>query len=270
MAGTKAVVWTLGVLLALAACASLTPTPEFMRIPRDIRTGAAEMVIEPVERGVSREEVARALDAMIASAPVCMGWPGLWLDGDQRRNVFLARFDMMARDWGETFAAESRQRMQDFVELGFLTARERPELGVGVAEYTLTQLGSGYLSGSPYGGARPSFCAPSQRQLEAVVAMDWGNFDCGSLRVRFTHIAADWPSWASTERARARVAETWAPIGVTAAGAVTLSRQWFRQNQLPPGVSQNGELRSLCYDSARARVVGGDLDLRVPHEQALN
>jgi|CXWL01.1.fsa_nt_gi hypothetical protein len=272
MTATKAIVWVLGGALALtmSACASLTPTPEFMRIPRDIRTGAAEMVIERVEQDVSREEVAQALGVMIARAPVCMSWPGLWLEGDDRRNVFFARFDLMARDWGQGIADESERRMQEFVELGFLTKRERPEIGAGAFEYTLTPEGSDFLHGTPYGGDRPSFCAPSQRRLAEIVAIEWGNYDCGGMRVRFTHVADDWPTWARTDGARARVAEAWAPIGAVASGAVTLSRQWFRQNQLPEGVSKNGELRSLCYDSADDRVTGEDLDLRAAPEPALN
>ena len=250
-------------VLTVTACAvgaSIPADPEFARMPREIRIGAADMVIEPVNQDVSREEVAAAVQAAVARETLCFPWPGLWLDASDRRSFFYARYDLMARDWGADVAAASRQRMQEFVDLGFMVARERPDRGLDVVEYTLTTDGEAYLRGSPYGGGRPSFCAPSQRRVIEITRMDWGQYDCGNLHVTFRHVADDWPAWARSESARSRVASTWAPPGVESEGSISLSRQWFRRGQLPPD-RENGELRSLCVDSSRQRVIGDDLDL---------
>lgn len=249
--------------LALAGCAlaDVPTVEEFQRLPREIRTGAADMIIEPVEETVSREEVMAAVQALTQRESLCFSWPGLWLDSSNRRNFYFARYDLMARDWGQDVADTSRARMQEFVDLGFLIARERPDIAPGVVEYTLTVDGVAYLRGSPYGGERPAFCAPSQRRVVEVTSMEWGQFPCGSLRVRFNHIADDWPAWARTANARTRVATAWAPVGVESIGSVTLSRQWFRQDAMPESAERNGELRSVCYDASRQRVIGEDLEL---------
>ena len=233
---------------------------EFSRMPREVRLGAADMVIARVGEDVTRDEVTAAVQTMVENEPMCFPWPGLWLDASDRRNFYFARYDLMARDWGATVAANSRQRMQEFVDLGFLTARDRPDLGTGVVEYSLTPDGATYLRGSPYGGERPSFCAPSQRRVLEITSMEWGQYDCGSLHVAFTHVADDWPAWARSEAARARIASTWGPVGVASQGTVTLGRQWFRRGELPSN-RNNGELRSVCYDGSRQRVVGDDLEL---------
>jgi hypothetical protein len=246
----------------LGACAGLGEFPtrdEFRRVPREIRIGSAESVIERVEGTVDRAEVAAAVGALVAAAPLCYPWPGVWLDGSDRRNVYFARYDLMARDWGNDVASASQQRMREFVELGFLTARERPDIGPGVVEYNLTSDGVAFLRGSPYGGARPQFCPNAQRRVVEITNMEFGQFDCGSLRVSFTHTADTWPTWARTEAARQRVDATWAPPGAPLSGQVTLGRQWFRRGAEPPGV-QSGGLRSLCLDSAR-NVIGDDLNL---------
>ena len=249
-----------------AGCASLLPPPGAIRPPFAIRAGIAEMVIERVELGVSREEVAAAAQAVIGAASACFPWPTLWIEGDDRRNIFRVRFDLMTRDWGAEVAQASALRMQDFVDLGFLTRRERPDLGAGAVEFALTREGTAYLRGSPYGGQRPSFCAPAGRRLVEISSMEWGEFACGSLRVRFTHVGEEWPAWARTERARARMVETWAPLGAPIAGTVSLGRQWFRPNEVPAEMSRNGGLRSLCYDAARGRITGDDLELNAPME----
>lgn len=253
------------VTATVAACAlgdiSLpTLQRQSARMPREVRMGAADMAIAPVGEEVSREEVATAVRTMVAQAPMCFPWPGLWLDASERRSVYVARYDLMARDWGSTAAANGRQRMQEFVDLGFLTASDRPDLGPGVVEYNLTEAGSSYLRGSPYGGDRPTFCAPSERRLVEITNMEWGEYDCGSLHVTFAHSADDWPAWARTEASRARIASTWGPVGAVAPGTVTLSRQWFRRSDLPRGRA-NGELRSVCYDATLQRIVGDDLEL---------
>ena len=152
-----------------AGCASLLPPPGAIRPPFAIRAGIAEMVIERVEPGVSREEVAAAAQAVIGAASACFPWPTLWIEGDDRRNIFRVRFDLMTRDWGAEVAQASALRMQDFVDLGFLTRRERPDLGAGAVEFALTREGTAYLRGSPYGGQRPSFCAPAGRRHRRVV-----------------------------------------------------------------------------------------------------
>jgi hypothetical protein len=253
-----------GLLAALGGCAVsdiVSSESEYARMPREIRTGAADMVIERVEADVPRQEVAAAVQALVEREAICFPWPGLWLDASDRRNFYFARYDLMARDWGADVAVSSRQRMQEFVDLAFLTARPRPDLGADVVEYALTPEGLGYLRGSPYGGERPSFCAPSQRRVVEITRMDWGQYPCGNLYVGFTHVVDDWPIWARSESARSRVASTWGPPGAQGEGSVSLSRQWFRRDQVPDGMARNGALRSLCYDAQRQRVVGDDLEL---------
>jgi hypothetical protein len=232
-------------------------------MPREVRTGAADMVIVRVEPTVERAEVAAAVQRLVHDAPLCFPWPGLWLDASDRRHVYYARYDLMSRDWGGEVAEASSQRMQEFVDMGFLTARPRPDRGEGVVEYMLTDSGDAYLRGSPYGGARPQFCPNAERRLVDITNMQFGQFECGSLQVRFTHTGDNWPTWARTAAARERVAATWAPVGETSEGAVTLGRQWFRLNALPSG-EQNGALKSVCYDASRQSVTGGDLSFSPP------
>jgi hypothetical protein len=256
----------LGVLAAsVTACASVIGAPtrdQFMRMPSEVRSGGAELVLAPVETGVSHDEVMAAVQRLVADAPACMSWPSLWLDASDRRNVYVARYDLMTRDWGSEVAAASIARMQEFVDLGFLTARPRPELGAGAVEYTLTESGDGVLRGSPYGGERPSFCGPLERRVVEISAMEFGRYPCGNLFVRFTHIADGWPSWAHTPAARARVEQSAAAIGVVAAGTVSLSRQWFRHSATPSGVT-NGDLQSVCLND-RGQAGGDDLNLAAP------
>lgn len=252
-------------VLMLSACASgegfVPVAPDDPRMPREIRLGSADMVIGPVEQDVSREEVLTAVQALLIREPVCFPWPGLWLSEAPYRSVFYARYDLMSRDWGSDVAEASRVRMQEFVDMGFLLARPRPDLGPGAIEYTLTSDGVAYLQGSPYGSIRPSFCGPSQRRVVEITRMEYGQFDCGSLRVTFTHGSDDWPNWARTQTARERVGEVWAPPGGVAEGTVSLGRQWFRRAVMPSDMRQNGELRSLCYDTERQQVVGEDMQL---------
>lgn len=260
-------------MLAAASCSTpeLTPQPieeavpfadRSHLMPRQIRTGTADMIIARVEREVSQDEVATAVRALVADAPVCFPWPSVWLQGNEWRTVFLVRYDLMGRDWGSDVSTNYRRRMQEFVELGFLTARERPEVGPGVVAYTLTREGDRYLRGSPYAGSqRPTFCAPAQRSLVAITSMEWGQYPCGTLRVRFTHVADAWPAWASSASTRDRVEATYGALGLQKEGVVTLGRQWFARGEVPADMAANGDLRSLCYDDARENIVGTDLDL---------
>lgn len=260
--GKHALLWslTLAALSVVVACSGLSTTRQVgPPPPRDIRLGLAQMAIVRVEADISRDEVTEAVSGLVAGATICMGWPTLWLEGDGRRTAFNVRFDLMARDWGEDIAADSERRMQEFVDVGYLIKRERSDLGQRAVTFVLTSEGYAALRGSPYAAQRPTFCGASGRRLVDITAMQWGEFDCGSLRVEFTHVADSWPAWARTEGARARIASTWAPIGETMPGSVTLSRQWLRADV--PGRNRNGELRSLCYDSAHERIVGDDLNL---------
>ncbi len=255
-----------GLALAIAACADLgigISASGGPRPPAEIRTGAAEMALQAVESDVAAEEIARGVQRLVDEALVCMSWPALWLEDTGRRAQFLARYDLMARDWGGEVSAESAARMQEFVDLGFLTAQARQNVGAGAVLYTLSAEGQAALQGSPYGGARPSFCGPSGRRVQEITNVEWGEFDCGNLRVSFTHMAEGWPMWARTESTRARIAQTWSPPGRSLAGRVTLSRQWYRNDTLPSGDFENGALRSVCFDPVRTRFAGSDLDLNV-------
>jgi hypothetical protein len=238
------------------------------RPPREIRTGAADMVLQGVEQSVTREEVAAAVQSMIAVAPVCTPWPAVWLQGNERWAAFVVRYDFMTRDWGQNVSTADEQRMEEFVAMGFLARRDRPEMGAHVVEYTLTEAGRSALRGSPYGGDRPSFCGPAQRRLLEITAMDFGRYPCGNLFVRFQHVSDTWPTWATSNRTRDRIAAMWPALGTPAEGSVSLNRQWFRTNELPRD-RQNGSLQSVCYDSAHERVTGDDLNLFVDQQPAI-
>ena len=245
-------------LLLLAGCATeLQQLPESgPRMPREIREGRADSVVQAVESDVSREEVVAAINAMLTRTPICMRMPGLWLDGEVRLGVFVVRYDLMERDWGGDVAAGARRRMDEFVEMGFLTAQDG-----AATTYTFTETGRDLLSGSFESRDPPSFCGPAQRRVAEITNMEWGSFNCGSLRVRFTHVADSWPSWATSETARTRAVEAMSPPGETAAGSVSLTRLWFSRENREQSAN-NGALRSLCYDAARQVYAGGDLNLR--------
>ncbi|HRK64984.1 MAG TPA: hypothetical protein PLN53_11360 [Terricaulis sp.] len=243
--------------LSVIACAA----PSGPSAPREIRTGAAETAAQYVESSVSPEEVAAAVQAMIAVEPICASWPTLWLQDGGRRTLFIVRYDLMARDWGADVAANSQGRMNEFVASGFLTERARSDIGPGVVEYVLTPAGDQAMSGSPYSGERPNFCAPAERRLVSVTAMEWGQYECGNLRVRFEHVGDDWPSWARAQATRDRLAQSWPAVGAPAQGTVTLSRRWFSESANGMG---RGELASVCYDANRRRILGDDLELFSP------
>lgn len=254
--------WWVAALVVVTACESFTPAPPSRsgELPRDIRLGYAEMITQGVEPEVSATEIADAVGVLVSEARVCLPWPALWLDPERRRSMFDVRLDLMARDWGSEVAAQSAARMQEFVDGGFLTRRERPELGAGAVTYALTPEGAAAMRGSPYGGERPQFCAPAGRRLGEVTTMEWGEFACGNLKVAFTHVADSWPAWVSSESSRARLLQAWGPPGTVTPGSVTLSRQWFQRSRVPRGRA-NGELRSVCYSTRNERVLGDDLNL---------
>ncbi len=247
---------------ATSACSMTSPAQqaEFLRTPREVRSGGVDSAVAPVERDVSREEVAAAVRSILERSPICVSWPAVWLNEGPSRSAYVLRADLMARDWGEEVAREGERRMDEFVDMGFMTKRERPELGARVHEYALTPLGRLHLQGSPYGGDRPVFCAPSQRRLIELTRVEFGQFPCGTLRAYFTYTAQDWPAWAQTTAARARIADDIGTIGAVQNGAVSLGRQWYSQTALPAGVT-NGSLQSICYNAQYQRVTGDDLDL---------
>lgn len=262
MRSVKALVWAGSVMVA-AACAILGPSDlEWRRLPQDIRTGAAEMAITPVEPEVSREEVSEAVRALVEGAPFCISWPALWMEGG-RQTAFVVRFDLMARDWGSDVALESERRMQEFLDWGFLTKRARPEIDARAFEFSLTSEGRSYLRGRPSGNVQASFCPSAGLRLVEITELEWGEFACGNLRAHFSYSADTWPDWARTPEARARLAAAHPPAGAAPRGVVSLSRQWFRPSLLPSG-RRNGGLSSVCYDRERGRVVGDDLDLHAP------
>jgi hypothetical protein len=229
------------------------------RMPREIRLGSAEMVIQRVEEDVSRTEIAAAIEPMLANAPICIRFPPLWLERGRLTN-FTVRYAMMARDWGEDAARGAEAQMDEFVALGFMTKRSVSTSDPRAIEYTLTADGQRYLSGVIEPGRRPSFCAPAERQLADITAIEWGEYPCGTLQVRFRHVADAWPSWARTEEVRATLAATWPALGEPGSGSVSLGRQWYGRDALPAGFA-NGSLRSVCYDASRRVVTGTDLNL---------
>ena len=248
--------------IGVFACACSAPSAGPVA-PREIRTGVAATAAQYVESSVSPDEVAATVQAMIANEPVCTAWPTLWLQEGGRRTLFIARYDLMSRDWGPDVAQSSLQRMEEFVASGFLTRRSRDDLGSGVVEYVLTPAGDAVMSGSPYSGERPTFCAPAERRLTEITAMEWGQFPCGNLRVRFAHVSDDWPSWARAEATRARLAQTWPALGGAVEGQVTLSRRWYAARERQRDIG-HGELASICFDANRNRIIGDDLELFSP------
>lgn len=255
------------IVAVTAACSMASPAQqaELLRTPFEVRSGQADSAVAPVERNVSREEVAAAVRPILERSPICISWPAVWLNEGSSRSAYVLRADLMARDWGEDVAREGERRMDEFVDMGFMTKRERPDVGARAHEYALTPLGRQRLQGSPLGGGRPVFCAPSQRRLIEVTRIEFGRFPCGTLRAYFTYAAQDWPEWARTDAARARIADDIGTIGAVENGAVSLGRQWFSQRALPQGVT-NGSLQSTCYNAQYQRVADDDLDL---HAQAM-
>lgn len=267
----RAVPYLLLALTVLAACTTVPgPEPSGMpasmqeegarttaRMPRELQFGGVDMIIQRVEPDVSREEVMAAIGPMIANAPVCLRWPALWME-QARRTSFSVRYDLMTRDWGEAAVAAARARMAEFVDMGLL--QEQAGAYEGTVVYVVTSTGLQFLRGVVEPGARPTFCGPAERRLVAIEALEWGQFPCGTLRVRFTHEGDAWPSWATSEHTRARLAPVWPAAGAPVAGSVSLSRQWFAREALPPG-AQNGALRSACFDARRQEIIGDDLNL---------
>jgi hypothetical protein len=168
----------------------------------------------------------------------------------------------MARDWGEQASAAAQAQMDEFVAIGFLSAAPALSPDSRAVEYRLTAAGQRYLTGLIEPGRRPQFCAPAERRLVEITEMQWGQYPCGTLRVHFNHVGDAWPAWATTESTRARLAMSWPPVGEASPGVVSLSRQWFRRDEVPEGQT-NGSLQSLCYDASRRIVTGNDLDLAV-------
>lgn len=255
--------------LAGAACAGgPEPAPQIAadvngtaRMPREIRVGATGMVIQAVEQDVSRQEVAAAIGPMIANAPICMNWPALWIE-QARRTSLVVRYDLMARDWGASAVASAHARMDEFVELGLMSAASGAD--PNIVSYTLTDTGERYLDGAIDAGRRPDFCGPAERRLVEITTLEWGQFPCGTVRVSFTHDGEAWPSWVRSDATRARLAAAGWPTPETAVnGSVSLSRQWFRRQDLPQG-ALNGGLRSACYDARRQQITGDDLLLSLP------
>jgi hypothetical protein len=265
LAGLAAVACASAPEPAPAPVAAFTPPPiaendlggSTARIPREIQLGAVDMVIQRVEQNVSRAEVIAAIAPMIANAPVCLRWPTLWIE-QARRGAFVVRYDLMARDWGQPAAASAEARMDEFVAMGFL--QRQSGASPQIVNYVLTEAGLAYVNGMIEPGRRPSFCAPAERRLVAIEAMEWGQYPCGTLHVRFTHEGDAMPSWVRADATRARLEQVWPQAGAPVNGEVSLSRQWFRRQNLPSG-AQNGSLRSACYDARRQEITGDDLNL---------
>lgn len=242
--------------------------PEFQtdsataRVPRELFGTFAEMVIQRVEPEVSREEIYRVVQSLVADSTACLPVPSVWLSAPPRAGAFVVRYDLMQRDWGDDVARNARGRMDELVASGFLTQEDRPEVGVGAVRYDTTREGRDYMRGTIDSGQRPAFCAPAGRRLVEITSLEWGQYPCGTLRVRFTHVADDWPVWARHEATRARLAQSWPAHGETGVGEVSLSRQWFAAGRLPRGAT-NGALISACMDEERERVVGSDINLAV-------
>lgn len=264
-----AVLMSLGVSVASApltvaaaqeADAQLSPSA---RRPRELGTLFAELVIQRVERGVSRDEVFAAVQRILTTAEICVPIPSVWLAAPPHAGAFVVRYDLMRRDWGEQTVSNARPRMDEFVASGFLTEETRDDIGEGVVRYDTTRAGRAYLRGSFNSGQRPRFCAPAERRLVEVSAMEWVDTECGTLRVRFTHVADDWPSWARHVATRERLEQRLPALGAPGVGEISLSRQWFAQGQGPRGIT-NGALISACMDADRERVIGDDLTFLAP------
>lgn len=253
-------IWVGAAALAVFICAAATASSQSStaRMPREISSGAREMVVQRVEREVSEAEIFAAVQAQLDRETMCLPWPSVWLDPTERRRIFVVRFDLMERDWGADVAERSRARLAEFVEMGVLTAQELSNVGPGVVEYRLTRMGDEHLVGSPSSG-RMSFCMPSERRVLEVTETQFGDYPCGTLHVRFRHIADAWPSWARSQSVQARVHDTWGLTGAPGEGAVSMSRQWFSRD--PPDGRDNGQLRSVCFDPGARAVRGEDMEL---------
>lgn len=241
-----------------------TSAPSRPRPPWEFRSGVADLVLQPVEQDVSPDEVTRTVRALLAQSQICVSWPSLWIEPGSIRRDYIVRFDLMARDWGAASAADGQQRMDEFVDMGFMTKQARSDIGAGVFEYTVTPQGVVAMNGTP-GQGRTVFCGRSERRLVEITRLEWGSFGCGNLRAHFTYTSDGWPAWATTDAARARIAADVTPAGAIMHGTVSLRRVWQRRASYQP--RDNGALQSACYDPEQSRRVADDdlsLDVSEP------
>jgi hypothetical protein len=218
------------VMIVAAACSMPERPPLFARSP------------DAVSGPITRAEAEIAINEMLAvSQQVCMAWPPLWAEENERAQL-VVRYDLMRRDWGQAVSDGRERRMDEFVAMGFL--EKWSDAGDnGAATYTFTEAGRRYLRDAETPEGPQRFCAPVERRVVAITSVSEGVFQCGSTHVRFTHVADTPPLWAQGDGPRARWAAAAAPVGQVGEGAVTLARR------------RNG-LQSLCSPA--------DLDLSPP------
>jgi hypothetical protein len=243
------------VIVLAAACATVPTLLTGPQMPPEIRQGRSAFVLQPVESDVTDGEIVATVSALIASAPICVRTPALWLEGPARLSAFTVRFDLMARDWGAEATDDARRRMNALVEMGLLSAAP----GDGPVIFAITPLGRSMMRGSFGAGRPPGFCGSSEQHLVRVVSTERGAFSCGSLRVHFVHSADQWPAWATSEAARRVVADAGLAPGQSGEGSVSLSRRWYAPETLPQNIP-NGSLGSLCQ-MGRDRYRGDDFNL---------
>jgi len=246
----------LRVVTALMLVASVTASCATGReIPA---TKLPEMMIEAVERNVPKAEIEDALRRIIANEPVCLRIPPAhWLAVKGRpRSV---RFDLP--DWdGREIAPDAEQRLDAFVDMGFLTKSPVPGHDARYAEYDWTSEGLRVYDGREAFPAG-TFCPPAERRFVAIERVRWDHSEKPAvLRVDFSHTADDYPSWMRTEAVRARYASRLPPLGI-AYSSVSLYRIWRKSEDPAENAPRSGKLEQWCYDYVHNRPMHCSIDL---------
>jgi hypothetical protein len=218
------------------------------------------MIIGGVERNVPRTEVEEAVRRIIANEPICLRIPfARWLAVKGRpRSV---RFD--AESWNDNkIEPDIEQRLDAFVDMGFLTKQPVPDHDASYAEYDWTPEGLRVYDGMG-GFPRGYFCPAVERRLVGIVSTRLETHLPSyprALRVDFSHTADAYPSWMRTEAVRERYASRLPPLGISHS-TVFLYRIWRKGQHPEKNAPRSGVLEQFCYDPVHNRPDRCSIDL---------
>jgi hypothetical protein len=218
------------------------------------------MIVAPVERNVPKAEVEDAVRRIIANERVCLRIPlARWLAVPGRPGS--VRFD--AKSWNDRqIEPDVEQRLDAFVDMGFLTKAPVPDHDALWAEYGWTTEGLKVYDG-PGGFPRGYFCPPVERRFVEIVSIRRETRPrsyAGALRVDFSHTADTYPSWMRTDAVRERYASRLPPPGISRS-TVFLYRIWRKGEHPAKNAPRSGTLEQHCYDPIHNRPERCSIDL---------
>src|SRR5262245_41676383 len=107
----------LAICLMASSCAGApSQPPEF---------GGGEVVARAVEKSVRRSEVREAVSALIAETKTCLELPPAFYLPSERHTIQFGPPSFRGRD----IPPDTEQRMDAFVDAGWMTKTPRPDLG---------------------------------------------------------------------------------------------------------------------------------------------